>query len=97
MIIRIITYHAAEGKDAEGWLKDSISEVRGVKGMRHAEFVQSLSDPSQYGAIMLFNTKEDLDNYKETGPYKSLVQSLRENWLDESKPVGEQIFEVVDS
>ena len=97
MIIRIITYHAIEGKDAEGWMRDVVSDLRGVKGMRHAEFIRSQNDPSQYGAIMLFNSKEDLDNYKETGPYKSLVQGVRENWLDESKPVGEQIFEVVDS
>ena len=35
MIIRIITYHAAEGKDAEGWMRDVVSDLRGVKGMPH--------------------------------------------------------------
>jgi hypothetical protein len=33
---------------------------------------------------------------KETGTYQTIVRSLRETWLDESKPVTEQIFEVLD-
>jgi len=97
MIVRIITYHAVEGRDIDGWMQTAAPEIRGVKGMRHMEFIRSQSDPSLWGAIMLFNTRQDLDNYKETGPYRSLVQSLRDTWLDESKPVSEQIFEVIDS
>lgn len=96
MIIRVVTYHALPDKDVEGWAKGIASEMRGVLGVRQVEFVRSPSDPSQYGAVMHFTTKEDLDNYKATGPYRTLVQSLREAWLDESKPVGEQIFEVLD-
>ena len=96
MIIRIITYHAAEGKDVDGWMQNAVSQIRGVKGMRQLEFVRSQSDPSQDGALMLFNTRQDLDNYKETGPYRSLVQSLRDAWLDESKPINEHIFEIID-
>jgi hypothetical protein len=96
MIIRMITYHALPGKDVEGWMKSTVNELRGVAGMRQMEFVQSQSDPTLYGAMMHFRNKEDLDNYKETGPYRSLVQSLREAWLDESKPVNDQVFEVFD-
>ena len=98
MIIRVITYHALAGKDVLRWMQTSASELRGVKGMRRVEFVRSQSDPSQYGAIMNFRNKENLDNYIEnqTGTYQALVRSLRENWLDESKPVTEHIFEVLD-
>ncbi len=98
MIIRIITYHALPGKDVERWMQISASELRGVKGMRRVEFVRSQSDPTQYGAIMHFRNKATLDNYKENqaGTYQTLVRSLRESWLDESKPVTEQIFEVLD-
>ncbi len=64
--------------------------------MRHVEFVRSSNDPPQYGALMYFRTKEDLDNYRATGPFQRLVHSLRETWLDESKPVNDQIFEVLD-
>ena len=74
------------------------SELRGVKGARHVEFIQSQNDPSQYGSIIHFRTREDMDNYKnkEIGAYQTLVRSLRETWLDESKPTDEQIFEVFD-
>ena len=98
MIIRIINYHALPDKDVERWMQISISELRGVKGMRRVEFVRSQNDPSQYGAIMLFRTMEDLNNYKEkqAGTYQTLVRSIRESWMDESKPVTEQIFEVLD-
>ena len=98
MIIRVITYHALPGKDVKRWMQGIASELRSVKGVRHVEFIQSQTDPSQYGAIMQFRTRDDLDYYKqkETGIYQNLVRSLREAWLDESKPVNEQVFEILD-
>ena len=96
MIIRVITYHSLPGEDVEAWLKGIASELRGVAGMRCVDFVRSQSDPSQWGALMCFSSKEDLQNYKSTGPYKSLVQSLRETWWDKSKPVNDQVFEILD-
>jgi hypothetical protein len=98
MIIRVVTYHALQGKNVEKWMKTSTSEIRGVQGVHRVEFIRSKSDPSQYGAIMLFRNKADLDNYKEeqAGTYQTLVRSIRETWLDHSKPVTEQIFEILD-
>ena len=98
MIIRIVNYHALPDRDVERWMQTSVSELRGGRGMRRVEFVRSQTDPSQYGAIMLFRNRTDLDNYKEkqAGTYQTLVNSIRESWLDESKSVTEQIFEVLD-
>jgi quinol monooxygenase YgiN len=96
MIIRMVTYHALPGKDAEGWARGIAPEVRSTPGLRHIDFVRSHSDPTQYGAVMHFRTKEDLDSYKTTGAYQRLITSLRESWLDTSKPVSEQVFEVLD-
>jgi len=98
MVIRVVTYHALQGKDVVKWMETSASELRGVKGVRRVEFFQNQSDPSQYGAIMLFRKKADLDNYKEkqAGTYQNLVRSVRETWCDNSKPVTEQIFEILD-
>lgn len=47
---------------------------------------------------MLFRKKKDLNRYKEeqAGTYQSLVRSVRETWCDNSKPVIEQIYEVLD-
>jgi hypothetical protein len=98
MIVRVVTYHGLQGKDVEKWMETSASEIRGVIGVHRVEFIRSKSDPSQYGAIMLFRNKADIDNYKEqqAGTYQTLVRSIRETWLDNSKPVTEQIFEILD-
>ena len=96
MIIRHITYHALQGKDVEGWLKSIASELRGVQGMRQALFIRSESDPSLWGALMYFRTVSDLENYKTSGPYKRLVESLRETWLDKSKPVSDHVYKIQD-
>ena len=47
---------------------------------------------------MLFNSIEDLENYKnkESGTYQKLVRSIRETWMDNTKPVNEQVFEILD-
>ena len=98
MIIRVVTYHALPGKDVKRWMKGIASELRSVKGVRHVDFIQSQTDPSQYGAIMQFRTRDDLDYYKEkeSGTYQHLVRNIRETWLDESKMVNEQVFEILD-
>ena len=98
MVIRLVTYHALDDKDVERWMQTSALELRCVKGMRHLEFVRSQTNSSQYGAIMHFRTIEDLNNYKskESGTYQTLVRSIRENWMDNTKPVDEQIFEILD-
>ncbi|MBV7332027.1 hypothetical protein KFU94_28125 [Chloroflexi bacterium TSY] len=96
MIVRFVTYHALPDKDVELWLSEVASEVRGVEGMRRMELIRSHNDPSQYGAMQVFRTKEDLDEYKSSGPYQRLLQSIQDSWLDDSKPVDEQIFNVLD-
>ena len=98
MIIRVVTYYALQGKDVEKWMETTASELRGIKGMRRVEFFRDQSDPSQYGAIMLFRDKADLDNYKEeqAGTDQTLVRRIRESWLDSSRPVVEQIYELLD-
>ena len=98
MIIRLVTYHSQADKDVERWMQTSASELRGVRGLRYLEFIRSKTSASQYGAIMHFRTSEDLDNYKskESGTYQKLVRSIRETWLDNTKPVNEQVFEILD-
>ena len=98
MIVRVVTYHALQDKDVEKWMETSASELRGVKGVRRVEFFRNQSDPSQYGAIILFRNKADLENYtkEQAGTYQKLVRSVRETWCDNSKPVTEEIFDILD-
>jgi len=95
MIVRLIIYHALPDKDVDAWMRDHATEIRGVPGLRKMEFCRSVSDPSQFGALLHFRTKEDLDAYKTTGAYQKLIPSLRP-LLDESKPPIEMIMEVLD-
>ncbi len=64
--------------------------------MREVLFIRSESDPSLWGALMYFRSADDLENYKTSGPYKKLVESLCETWLDESKPVSDQVYKIQD-
>jgi len=96
MIIRVATYHALPGKDAEGWMRSTADTVRGVKGLHRVEFVRAADDPLQYGLVMLFGSKEELRAYKTSEVYSRLVQALQEAWADTSKPLTEQVFEVLD-
>ena len=97
MIIRLIAYHARPGTDVVAWAREHAAEMRGVPGMRKVEFFHSVDDPSQWGATMHFRTSEDLKTYKATGAYKGLVESLTKAFLDRTKPVHEQLFEVIDA
>ena len=97
MIIRLIAYHARSGTDVVAWAREHAAEIRGVPGMRKVEFVHSIDDPSLWGATMHFRTNEDLKIYKTTGAYKGLVESLTKAFLDKTKPVNEQLFEVIDA
>ncbi|MFH1008866.1 MAG: hypothetical protein V1800_15430 [Candidatus Latescibacterota bacterium] len=96
MVIRVITYHALPDRDVAGWMRNVAPKLRDVPGMRAVEFAQSHGDPFQYGAVMHFGAQEDLDTYRATGPYQNIVESMRAAWLDESKPVHDQILEVLD-
>ena len=64
--------------------------------MRQATFMRSISNPSLWCSIMRFGSLEELEAYKATGPYMELVKNLRESWLDESKPVTDTVYEVLD-
>ncbi len=48
------------------------------------------------GALMYFRSVDDLENYKTSGAYKKLVESLSEAWLDESKPVSDHVYKIQD-
>ena len=97
MIIRLVVYHALSDRDPLAWCREHATAVRAVPGLRRLEFVRSTDDPSRWGAIFHFATRRDLDKYKATGAYQSLLTSLTAAFLDRLKPVYEHMFELVDA
>jgi quinol monooxygenase YgiN len=96
MIVRRVSYSRRSGTDWEGWLKANASAMRSVTGMRKVEFLQSVSNPEETTALMYFDSQQALDDYKTSGLYQELVESLTSELLDTSKPVTEEIFTVLD-
>ncbi len=97
MIIRIITYYAQPDKDVTSWVERHLSKAGDAPGVESVEFIRSISDPSQHGGIFRFRSREDLDRYKSSDAYRELLESTRAEWLDLSKPVQEQIFELLEA
>jgi heme-degrading monooxygenase HmoA len=92
MIVRLLLVRALPNKDVESYLQSIASKIRGAPGMRRVEFIRPKDDSSQYGALMYFSTKEDMDAFKSS----ELVRSLAEKEMHEPKPIIEQICEVLD-
>lgn len=96
MIIRIVTYYARPGSDPEKWMQDHGERPRRVDGAGRTVFFQSTSDPTAYGAVMYFHSAADLERYRASEVHRDLVRSIREEWLDDSKPVEEQVLRVLE-
>jgi hypothetical protein len=64
--------------------------------MQRVEFIHSKDNPSLWGALMYFNSMDDLTQYETSKAYQSLLQSLTEAFLDPNKPVIDGVFEIID-
>jgi hypothetical protein len=89
-------YHALPDRDPLAWCREHAAAIRAVPGLRRVEFVRSTEDPSRWGTIFHFARRKDLDTYKTTGAYRSLLTSLTAAFLDTLKPVYEHVFELLD-
>jgi hypothetical protein len=96
MILRRVAYHSLPNRDNVGWIKANAPMIRGVSGLQRVEFIHSTDDPNLWGALMYFDSMDDLTQYKTSEVYKSLLQSLTEALLDPDKPVIDGVFDIVD-
>ena len=96
MISRIVTYYARPGSDPQKWMYDHGEKARRVDGAGRTVFFRSTSDPTAYGAVMYFHSMADLERYRGSQVHRDLVGSIREDWLDEAKPVEEQVLRVLE-
>lgn len=95
MVIRIVTYAAESRGAAREWVREHADEFRQAPGVERVTFIHSRKPP-RVGALMVFESADALARYKTTGPFEWLVDSLRRAWADESQPVREKVFRVMD-
>ena len=96
MIIRLVLYHTRSDSDPLAWMEEHGDEIRGFPGIRRVDFVQSKEDTSRWGAVMHIGSMAELEVYKESTLFKQILESLRKEVVDTSKPVYEHLFELVD-
>jgi len=63
-------YHSNKPtEEMDAWIVENEGKMRAVPGIKKVEFCRSTTDSTQTGAMMYFETMEDLTAYKETGAY----------------------------
>ncbi|MFQ5690875.1 MAG: hypothetical protein ACE5HQ_11445 [Gemmatimonadota bacterium] len=95
MIVRVVTYPAEPLDTAKEWTREHGPEVRGAPGVREAYFI-SREQPAQIGAIQLFDSRADLRRYTEGDVYQRLYRSLRDRLGPETRPLTEEVYEVIE-
>ena len=95
MIVRRISYTAKPNVDMMEWVYQYSQKIRAVDGMRKAEFLKSKTTPGEWAAFMYFNSQKDLDTYKKSGPYQSLIKSMAD-YVDMNKPIKDEVFECLE-
>lgn len=95
MVVRIVTYAAESREAARQWVRQHADEFQGAPGVERVIFIHS-KKPPRVGAVMVFESADALARYKTTGPFERLVDSLRRAWADDSRPVREEAYRVMD-
>lgn len=95
MIVLIVTYGAESPEKAQAWLAERSDEVENVLGLRRVEFIRQ-DQPPRAGAIMYFESLQDLQQYRESRRSEHFRESIRAGWGDESEPVREAVYRVLD-
>lgn len=95
MVVRIVTYAAESLEEARAWVEEHAEEFREAPGVERVTFIHS-KKPARVGAVMVFESADALARYKTTGPFERLLSSLRRVWADDSLPVREEAYRVME-
>lgn len=94
MIARVVTYGARSLEGFQEWVEERSPAVENILGLRRVEFVRQ-DHPPRAGAIMYFDSAQDLKQYEDSHRYEQLRESVREGWGDASQPVHESVYRIV--
>lgn len=96
MVVRIVTYKAQSTDAAERWRCKRGAELSEVAGLKRVEFIRQ-SKPPQAGAIMYFESADDLRVYKNSARYEWLQDSIQEDWAAEADPIQDVVYRVTEA
>lgn len=95
MVVRIVTCEAGSRAAANAWVREHADEFREPEGVERVTFIHS-RQPPRVGAVMVFESADALARYKTTGPFQRLVDSLRQAWAGDDRPVREETYRVME-
>lgn len=95
MVVRVVTY-GAESEDAfREWHRKRAAEVEDLHGLRRVEFIRRKSPP-RAGAIMYFESAEDLRAYKESDRSTRLQRSMHRTWVEDGAPIRDLVYRTME-
>lgn len=95
MIARVVTYGATSRDAVRRWHREHGSKVEAAHGLVRVDFIRRDSPP-RAGAIMYFESPEDLRQYRNSRLYEWLREKIDDEWVDGSQPVRELVFRVME-
>lgn len=95
MIVRVVTYGAESLDAAEDWHRERAAEFEEIVGLERVDFIRQ-DGRSRAGAIMYFESADDLYHYKESPRFEWLRESIRESWAADAVPVQDDVFRVME-
>ena len=95
MIVRVVTY-GVESRDAiRKWHRQHWSKVEAVHGLVRVDYIRG-GTPPRAGAIMYFESPEDLRQYRDSRLYDWLRDGILDGRVDEARPVRDEVYRVMD-
>lgn len=95
MIARIVSYPAESLEDAKEWARERGPMLRQQDQIEHAYFMTS-EDPPQAAAILLYPSRQALEEYLESDAYRQAVQEIADGWGASAEPITEEVYELLD-
>lgn len=95
MIVRVVLYEATSRQDVRTWLDEHAAELDRVPGLDRVEFIGD-GDPARAGAVMYFESPEELRQYKASERYRWLRESIEDSWGEGDGPIRDAVYRVLE-
>lgn len=95
MIARIVSYPAESLDDATEWARERGPALRQQDEVEHVYFMTS-EDPPQAAAILLYPSREALEDDLDSDAYRQAVREIEAGWGKSGELLREDVYELLD-